>query len=201
MAKAKKLKVYRTAIGFHDAYVAAPSQKAALEAWGSDTNLFARGAAELVTDPALTKAPLERPGEVIKVSRGGAAEQIRALGEAHRSGTSMGTRGKPAPKAKRRDAANDDVADEPDAAPAKPKKAKRGPRPSRAAVDKAERALERAESKHREQVAALKAEEEAIAQRRRKLEAGHRAEHERLEQRVETAREDYSAAMAKWAED
>ena len=31
-----KLKVYRTPIGFHDAYVAAPSQKAALDAWGSD---------------------------------------------------------------------------------------------------------------------------------------------------------------------
>lgn len=41
MAKAKrnrKLKVYRTPIGFHDAYVAAPSQKAALEAWGVETN-------------------------------------------------------------------------------------------------------------------------------------------------------------------
>ena len=51
------LKVYRTPIGFHDAYVAAPSQKAALQAWGSDANLFARGVAELVTDPALTAEP------------------------------------------------------------------------------------------------------------------------------------------------
>ena len=55
MAKPRKtkLKVFRTPIGFHDAYVAAPSQKAALEAWGSDSNLFAAGVAELVTDAEL----------------------------------------------------------------------------------------------------------------------------------------------------
>ena len=35
-----KLKVFRTAIGFHDAYVASPSRAAALRAWGADTDLF-----------------------------------------------------------------------------------------------------------------------------------------------------------------
>ena len=79
MARSSKLKVYRTPIGFHDAYVAAPSQKAALEAWGSDHDLFARGAAELVTDAALTAAPLASPGTVVKRSRGTTAEQIAAL--------------------------------------------------------------------------------------------------------------------------
>lgn len=64
-----KLKVYRTPAGFHDAYVAATSQKAALAAWGSDANLFARGIAEEVTDPALMAAPLDHPGEVIRVAR------------------------------------------------------------------------------------------------------------------------------------
>lgn len=33
---ARKLKVFCTPIGFHDAYVAAPSQKAALEVWDTD---------------------------------------------------------------------------------------------------------------------------------------------------------------------
>ena len=46
----QKLKVFVTSIGFHDAYVAAPSQKAALEAWGADSNIFAQGIAEQVTD-------------------------------------------------------------------------------------------------------------------------------------------------------
>jgi hypothetical protein len=79
MPRAAKLKVYRTSTGFHDAYVAAPSQKAALEAWGADANLFARGVAEQVTDPALMEAPLGRPGEVIKILRGDLEEQLRAL--------------------------------------------------------------------------------------------------------------------------
>lgn len=78
-ARAQKLKVFRTPIGFHDAYVAAPSQKAALEAWGSDTNLFARGAAEEVDDPKLTEAPLEQPGTVFRRLRGSAKEQMEAL--------------------------------------------------------------------------------------------------------------------------
>ena len=74
----RKLKVFRTPTGFHDAYVAAPSRKAALEAWGADADLFARGVAEQVTDPKLTAAPLERPGEVIKLSRIGAAREDEA---------------------------------------------------------------------------------------------------------------------------
>ena len=32
---ARALKTFRTAIGFHDAYGAAPSRKAALKAWGA----------------------------------------------------------------------------------------------------------------------------------------------------------------------
>ena len=73
---ARKLKVFRTPIGFHDAYVAASSRKAALAAWGSDKDLFARGAAEEVTDPALTKEPLAAPGTVVRKLRGTAEEQL-----------------------------------------------------------------------------------------------------------------------------
>ena len=75
----RALKVFRTAAGFHDAYVAAPSRAAALRAWGADRDLFARGAAEEVTDAALTAEPLAHPGEVIRRSRGTAAEQMAAL--------------------------------------------------------------------------------------------------------------------------
>jgi hypothetical protein len=45
MARSARLKVFRTPIGFHDAYIAAPSQKAALEAWGSDKDIFSSVAA------------------------------------------------------------------------------------------------------------------------------------------------------------
>lgn len=66
---AKALKVYRTAAGFHDAYVAAPSKAAALRAWGAERDLFALGAAEEITDTKLSKAPLANPGEVVKIAR------------------------------------------------------------------------------------------------------------------------------------
>src|SRR5919106_3372766 len=78
-ARKQKLKVFRTPIGFHDAYVAAPSQRAALEAWGAEANIFAQGIAEQVTDPKLMEEPLARPGEVIKRLRGSAEEHVAAL--------------------------------------------------------------------------------------------------------------------------
>ncbi len=70
MAKARKLKVFVTPIGFHDAYVAAPSRVAALRAWGSARDLFARGMACEVTDPDLMGEALAHPGEVIRRRRG-----------------------------------------------------------------------------------------------------------------------------------
>jgi hypothetical protein len=42
---ARKLKTYQTSLGFFDEAIAAPSMKAALEAWGADSNLFHQGAA------------------------------------------------------------------------------------------------------------------------------------------------------------
>ena len=74
-----KLKVFRTSTGFHDAYVAAPSQKAALVAWGTESNLFTQGLAEQVTDEASTAEALAHPGVVIKKLRGTEAEHLAAL--------------------------------------------------------------------------------------------------------------------------
>ena len=43
---ARKLKTYQTSLGFFDQAIAAPSTKAALAAWGADSNLFYQRAAE-----------------------------------------------------------------------------------------------------------------------------------------------------------
>lgn len=78
MAKARKqkLKVFKTPIGFHDAYVAAPSRKAALAAWGASTDLFSAGIAEQVSDdPRAMKAALAKPGDVVRVARSGGRER------------------------------------------------------------------------------------------------------------------------------
>lgn len=75
-----KLKVYVTPAGFDDAFVAAPSQAAALKAWGADVDLFQRGVANVVTDAKPMKTPLATPGEVVRVARGSRAAHLRAAG-------------------------------------------------------------------------------------------------------------------------
>ena len=166
-----KLKVYRTPIGFHDAYVAAPSQKAALKAWGSDADLFARGVAELVTDEALTAAPLARPGEVIRKLRGSAEAQLAAL-----------------------------PPDRPKTKAAKSQSKPRPPRPDRAAVATAEQKLADAQARQRQEDQKLAAEEKALAERRRSLRAAHRKETEDLEAAQDAAELAYADALRAWRE-
>ena len=170
MPRAQKLKVYCTPIGFHDAYIAASSQKAALEAWGSDANLFARGVAEQVTDPRLMAEPLARPGKVIRKLRGTAEEQIAALPE-----------DQPKPRAKSPRPA------------AKPK-----PRPSRAPVEDAEQALVGLEERQREQRKQLARREAELARERRELEERQRKELDRASKARDRAEANYEKALAKW---
>jgi hypothetical protein len=63
---ARKLKTYQTSLGFFDLAVAAPSMKAALEAWGADSNLFHQGAAKQTEDPDVIAATMAAPGVVLK---------------------------------------------------------------------------------------------------------------------------------------
>src|SRR5512140_3717141 len=63
---ARKLKAYQTSVGFFDLAIAAPSMKAALEAWGAKSNLFHQGFASEVTDPRIIAATMKKPGVVLK---------------------------------------------------------------------------------------------------------------------------------------
>jgi hypothetical protein len=170
----RALKVFRTAIGFHDAYVAAPTMKAALEAWGADRNLFASGRAERVTDAKLIRAPLADPGKVIKVLRGTEAEQFAALEKAAPHGA----------RAKRA------AASEPPSKPA--------PRPSRAALDRADKALAAAEARHHKALAALSKREAELREQRRALERKHDAEIAACEEVRDRAKDAYDAALGDW---
>lgn len=178
-----KLKVYRTPIGFHDAYVAAPSQKAALKAWGSTRDLFARGVAEVVTDPDLTAEPLAHPGEVIRRSRGTAAEQIAALPDSPK---------RPPRRAKVEAGAEDADDRKATPAPAHP------PRPDRGPLSDADHALSQAEARHRSADRALRAEEAALAKRRRTMEREAADERARLEAARAAAAKAYDAALRRW---
>ena len=173
MAAPKKLKVFRTPIGFHDAYVAAPSQKAAMEAWGSDKDLFSRGEAETVTDPALTAEPLASPGVVIKRLRGTAEEHLAALPEDAPAGkAALGK--KPAPRKKQ------------------------APRPSRAALDAAERALAEAGERQAEELRALAEREAELARERRALAKTQEEEMERLGRERDKAAAAFDEAIRRW---
>ena len=167
----RPLKVFRTSAGFHDAYVAATSRKAALKAWGADVDLFSRGVAEQVTDKALMAEPLEHPGEVIMKSRGGLADQLKALGPRK-------SPRKRAPSAKR-----------------KPRKA-----PSRSRLDKAETALTEAEKRHASDLATLESERAVIERRIAVLQARQVKELSRLRATLDRARESYRDALDRFAE-
>jgi hypothetical protein len=189
----RQLKVYRTPIGFHDAYVAAPSQKAALHAWGSDANLFARGVAEIVTDPALTREPLASPGQVVRRLRGSADDHFAALPKAK------------AKRARKADTPSDEV---PARAEPPPRAAKAEPapkaapkprsRPSRTELDAAEEALDAADRRHREELAEMRRREEALARERRAIEQRQADEVEKLARAREREKEKYDRAIARW---
>jgi hypothetical protein len=175
---ARALKVFRTPIGFHDAYVAAPSQKAALEAWGADANLFARGAAEQVTDPQLTKEPLAEPGKVIKRPRASAAEHFASLAKARPTAAKAASK-KAEPKAQVKQRA--------------PR-----PRPSRKALDDAEEALAQGRRAAQSAMAVLEEQRARLEAEIRSMLHKHEKDFHRLEERVERERRKYEAALAKW---
>ena len=180
---ARTLKVFRTPIGFHDAYVASPSQKAALKAWGTGTNLFARGAAEQVTDAELIKEPMAHPGKVIKRARGSEAEHLASLAKARppkgRKGLLDDSSNQSEPKAKKRPSRS-------------------VPRPDRANLTAAVEALtlqaEDAKTELKlleEQQARLREEIERLRQKQQKA-------SDRLESRVAAERRKYDAALERW---
>ena len=170
-----RLKVFRTPTGFHDAYVAAPSRKAALAAWGADVDLFARGAAEEVTEPALMEAPLAEPGSVIRVARGTTEEHLAAVPDT--------------PVARKKPNT---------AAPASPPAAKPKPKPTRDALTAAEDALVQAEATHKARLRDLAEREAALARERRGAEREHAREADRLENRRNDAKAAYDRAIKAW---
>jgi hypothetical protein len=176
----QKLKVFRTPIGFHDAYVAAPSQKAALEAWGADGNLFAQGIAEQVTDPELMEEPLASPGKVIKRVRGSTDEHFAALDRMART-----------PKSKAQ-------AEDTEEAPKAKAKPKPKPRPRRDELDAAEQALEKIEKKQRKKLAELDEKIRELERKRRDLQRKHEAERDELAEERDRARSAYDRAMEAW---
>jgi hypothetical protein len=197
LPKPRKLKVYRTSTGFHDAYVAAPSRAAALRAWGSENDLFARGAAEEIDDPALTAEPLAHPGTVIRKSRGSLAEQLAALPDDPPPRTPGGDDDDlPARRGKARTRSADDPPAATPTPPPKPPKPK--PRPSRAQLDRAEAAAKALDGEQKAERDALLEREAALRRERRALDTTHAKARDKAAAAVDKAKSAYDAAVGRW---
>jgi hypothetical protein len=67
----RALKVYFAPLGFFESVVAAPSQAAALRAWGVHQDLFASGDAKVTAEPDAVEAAMAHPGAPLKRPVGG----------------------------------------------------------------------------------------------------------------------------------
>ncbi|UGY02482.1 cell envelope biogenesis protein TolA [Bradyrhizobium quebecense] len=203
---ARKLKTYQTSLGFFDLAIAAPSMKAALEAWGADSNLFHQGAAKESDDPDVIAAAMKKPGVILRrpVGSDGSfnehAELPTDLGGGRRS--TKAERKSKGPVAKKRSARPVDKAAERKAALAyereerrraderrREEAARRKERERRQqAVDKAQAALDKGEQEHATRAAAIQAEVESLAKRSQTEDARWNKEKERLEAALRRAR-------------
>jgi hypothetical protein len=190
MARAPK--VYAADLdGVHEWIVAAPNQRAALDALGVHQNLFAQGRASVEHDPAKVEAARDQPGIPLRRTKGsktafepadddvGGGAWSAALKAAPRAGRRV-------PKTKAKDGGGQG---KPDASAKAAARAPRGPSAAeRMTLRGAEaelRAFERGAVKER---AALDAEEAELARRRHKLERDQDRRRDRLEEAVDKAR-------------
>jgi hypothetical protein len=202
----RKLKTYQTSLGFFEQAIAAPSMKAALEAWGADSNLFHQGAAKESTDPDVIAATMKKPGVVLKRPVGSDgpfgenAELPKNLGQNARRKSAPPK--PPVRKAKKSSAEPDKAADRKAAeayeherhrrerAEAKEEAARQKEREwKQQACDKAQAVLDKAEEEHATRADALRAELEAIEKKVRAEEAEWDQEEKRLKAVLRRARD------------
>lgn len=70
----RSLKTFVTNLGFFEMAIAAPSMKAALEAWGMGHNTFKQGFARQTDDPKIVAAAEAHPGVVLRRAVGSSGE-------------------------------------------------------------------------------------------------------------------------------
>jgi hypothetical protein len=204
---ARKLKTYQTSLGFFDQAIAAPSMKAALEAWGADSNLFHQGAAKQSDDPDVIAATTAKPGVVLKRpvgSKGPLSEHPGLPIDLGRVGKPSGkVRKAPVRKVAKSAGRPVDSAAEPKAAAAYERDEKRRERDRakaeaaaqrererrQEAIDKAQAAFDAAEGAHAERTAAIEAERQAIDNKLEAENARWDKERARLQAALKRARQ------------
>ena len=142
-----KLKVFQAQFGFFDTVVAAPSQAAALRAWGIHQNLFASGEAKVTADEAAVAAALAHPETPLRRAVGSSdpfqlepASLPKVPDAPKRAATKPVTKAKPAPP--------------------------RRPPPDRSTLDAAEAALHQLDDDRKREEAELRRRQEALDEAR-----------------------------------
>jgi colicin import membrane protein len=202
---ARKLKTFQTSLGFYDLAIAAPSMKAALDAWGAGSNLFHQGIAKETNDPDVVAATMSKPGVVLKRPAGsggrfaehsdlpsdlGSARQGRRR-ERHRAKPAK----KPPPEVSQRDARTAAAEFEKEqkrreAEQRREEAARERDRERREkATAKAQAAMDKAEREHAKKASEIQAEVEALEKRSRAEDDRWEKERERLQAALRRARE------------
>jgi hypothetical protein len=178
---ARKLKTYQTSLGFYDLALAAPSMKAALEAWGAESNLFQQGVAKESKDPEVVAATMAKPGVILRrpVGSNGPFTEHAALptdlSDDEVNGRAKRPRAKPKKQSPRKieDKAARQAALEYERAESQRETERRKEEAAKAkerqrreqAIAKAQAALEKAEREHDTRASAIEAERAAVEKR------------------------------------
>ncbi len=192
----RALKTYITNLGFFELAIAAPSMKAALEAWGMNHNAFKQGFAKETDDPRIIAAATAQPGTVLKRAVGSKDEfrtdarlptslpNIRPPRiEAPKPKKRVFARPKPDRKAARADIISFEKArarrdKERAAAEAKAEKERAA---RQRATDAAEDALDKARARHEAALAAIAREQEKLERRTHKERERWETERKKLQ--------------------
>jgi len=201
---ARKLKVFQTSLGFYDQAIAAPSMKAALDAWGAKSNLFQQGMAKESNDPEVVAAAMSKPGIILRrpVGSDGPFEEHAEL-PTNLSNVEIKRRSRDTrPKAKQPSAgARDDQATR-KAARAFEQQERQRERERRKeeaaqekqrerrrqAVEEAQTALEKAEQEHQRRVSVIDAERASLEEKSRSEDQRWEAEREKFVDALRQAR-------------
>ena len=176
-ARAPRLKVFQAQFGFFDSVVAAPSQAAALDAWGIHQNLFASKDARIITTEAAVAAALEHPG--IPLQRAVGTKEPFRLAPSNPPKAS-----RPATKASTR--------------PAKAKPARSSkPKADRSQLDRAETALQRLDERRKREEAQIHRAQQQLQAERSQARQAYAASRKAAVAAVKEARVTYRAAGGK----
>jgi hypothetical protein len=189
---ARALKTFRAHLGFYDVVVAAPSQAAALKAWGSRRDLFREDFAKASDDPAAISAATAKPGVVLRRPAGSKAPfsenpALPQIPNAPKLPKPASKKGMKEPLVR--------------VAPEKKKIENLPPPPPKPAdrrgIEAAEQAIAKVKAEEARAITALEKRKAALSQEERRVRDDFQARREKAEQKLVQARRAYAAALSR----